>query len=103
MAFQSSSYVRAEAFRNEEDQERPQWGVLPEQQPWADDPKNCQSCRIAHHNSIYSVLRLIGSVSCGFEEIEAFFVSEEVADVTYGVPEFVVGSRRCLSDQRLEF
>ena len=31
-------------------------------------------------------------VSCGFEEFEAFFVSEEVADVTNGIPERIVSA-----------
>ena len=47
-------------------------------------------------------MRLIGSVSCGIEEVEAFFVSEEVADVTNGIPERIVSAGGGLSDQGLE-
>ena len=50
----------------------------------------------------WSVLRLIGSVSCGIEKVEAFFFSEEVADVTNGIPERIVSAGGGLSDQGLE-
>ena len=48
-----------------------------------------------------SVSRLIGSVSYGFEEVVAFLVGEQFADMTHGLPELVICPRRCLSDQRL--
>jgi len=48
------------------------------------------------------VSRLIGFVSGGFEEVVAFFVGEEVADMADGLPEFLVGSGGGLSDERLE-
>ena len=49
-----------------------------------------------------SVLRLIDSISCGFEDVEAFFTGEEIADVTDSGPEGVVSAGGSLSDQRLE-
>ena len=46
-----------------------------------------------------SALRSIGFMSCGFEEVVAFFVPEEVADVSDRLPELVIGSGGRLSDQ----
>jgi len=46
----------------------------------------------------YSVLRSIGFIACGFEEVAAFFVPEKVADVADGLPQLVVGSGGGLSE-----
>lgn len=47
-------------------------------------------------------LRLIGSVSGSFEEVEAFLVGKGIADMADSAPKVVVGSSGGLSDQRLE-
>ena len=46
--------------------------------------------------------RLIGFVTCGFEEVVAFFVREQIADVSDRVPELIVGSGGGFPEQRLE-
>ena len=48
------------------------------------------------------MLRSIGFIPCGFEEVVAFFILEEVADVSDGLLELVIASGGRLSDQRLE-
>lgn len=48
------------------------------------------------------MLRSFGFISCGFEEVVAFFFGEEVADLSDRLPELVVGSGSGLSDQGLE-
>ncbi|WP_305292488.1 hypothetical protein [Paracoccus wurundjeri] len=45
--------------------------------------------------------RLIGSVSCGLEEVVAFFVGEEVAHIADSLPEHIISPSRRLPDQRL--
>ena len=45
------------------------------------------------------MLRSIGFISCSFEEVVAFFLLEEVADASNGLPELVVCSGSGLSDQ----
>ena len=48
------------------------------------------------------MLRSIGFISCGFEEVVALFVLEEVADLSDGLPELVAGSGCGFSDQGFE-
>ena len=47
-------------------------------------------------------MRSIGFISCSFEEVVAFFVLEDVADGSDGLPELVIGSGGGLSDQGLD-
>ncbi|WP_426037586.1 hypothetical protein [Cypionkella sp. TWP1-2-1b2] len=42
--------------------------------------------------------RLIGSVSYRFEEVVAFFVGEQIADVTDRLPKLIVGSGGSFSE-----
>ncbi|HQU68991.1 MAG TPA: hypothetical protein PLI43_12450 [Albidovulum sp.] len=46
------------------------------------------------------MLRLIGSLSCRFEEVVAFFIGEMIADVADRLPKLIVGSGGSFSDQR---
>ena len=49
------------------------------------------------------MLRSIGLISCGFEEIVAIFFGEEVADVADRLPELVMGPDCGFADLSLEF
>ena len=48
------------------------------------------------------MLRSISLISCSFEEVIAFFLIEDVADVYDGFPELIAGPGRGCSDQCLE-
>nr|WP_235986112.1 hypothetical protein [Paracoccus aerius] len=48
------------------------------------------------------MLRLIGFISGGFEEIVAFPIGEKIADLPDSVPESLLGSRGGFPDQGLE-
>ena len=47
-------------------------------------------------------MRSIGLISCGFEEIVAFFFGKEVADVADRLPELVTGPGCGFADQGFE-
>ena len=49
------------------------------------------------------MLRSIGFISCGFEEVVALFVLEEIADLADSLPELVIGSCSGFPDHCLEF
>lgn len=46
--------------------------------------------------------RLIGSVSCGLDEVVALFVRDQIADMADCLPKLIVYSRCFFSDQSLE-
>ena len=52
--------------------------------------------------TIYSMLRLIGLTLSCFEEVVAFLLSEETADMSNGLPECVVGPSCRSADQGLD-
>ena len=49
------------------------------------------------------MLRLIGFIPGGFEEIVAFVFCEEVADIADSLPQFIIGPGSGSSDQGLQF
>jgi len=48
------------------------------------------------------VLRLIVFISCGLEEIVAFLLGEEVAEIADSLPKLIVGSSSGSADQGFE-
>jgi len=52
--------------------------------------------------TIYSMLRLIGLTLSCFEEVVAFLLSEEIADMSNGLPECIVGASSRSADQGLD-